>query len=80
MSVVAHLTRSYVPLCKNVIDHCQADTGAPLAAPLNTAPPSWDGGRALPPQHRSLADRMRGPFGGRAGHAGTSGTPGPLNV
>ncbi len=63
-----------------VLGACQADTGTPLAAPLNTAPPSWDGGRAVPPQRRSLADRIRGPFGGRAGHTGTSSTQGPLNV
>ena len=59
----------------------QADTGTPLATPLNTAPQSWGGARAVPPQQRSLADRMRHPFGGgRTGPAGASSSAGPYNV
>ena len=58
----------------------QADTGAPLATPLNTALPSWNDANPVPPQHRSLADRMRAPFGGRAGRSGASDSAGPYNV
>ena len=58
----------------------QADTGAPLATPLNTSPPSWDGAQPLPPQRRSLADRVRAPFGGRAKQTGASGSAGPYSV
>ncbi len=58
----------------------QADTGAPLATPLNTAPPSWNSANPVPPQRRSLTDRMRASFGGRAGHLGASNSAGPYSV